>query len=483
MNAIQLVVRRGALWSVAMMTACLLVGTTAEAQVCGDNLAEAPELCDGTDDAFCPGLCLPPGDPNECRCATCGDGDANQVGEDCDGGDDAACPGLCWPAGSVNECRCPFCGDGATNLPGEQCDGYDDFDCAGRCTATCTCAVCGDNVAEGPPETCDGTDDAACPGACPAPGDPYECRCPVCNDGVINQVTEVCDRHDDAACPGHCTYSCTCAVCGDNVAESPVERCDGTADTVCPGLCFPPGDPHECVCPITLNKCAAKKEKCVNNRVSYLLKCHVSAELKALGPPDAYCVDKADYKWDGGITPTRGCFERLELPGHCFTEDDTGSIGTKVDAFVNDVVLQLDPSYPGPVFDRCSAAKKKCVMKFATNLLKCRAKYEAKNVPIDPVCVQKATDKFDGGFDPSRGCFERLELKFAPTVPCTTTDDTSALATTVNDFVQDVACDLDPYRPECSTCGNGIAESPPEDCDGGDDAACPGACTIACECP
>ncbi len=37
--------------------------------VCGNNVREDPEQCDGTDDAKCPGNCLPQGDANECTCA------------------------------------------------------------------------------------------------------------------------------------------------------------------------------------------------------------------------------------------------------------------------------------------------------------------------------------------------------------------------------------------------------------------------------
>jgi hypothetical protein len=231
-----------------------------------------------------------------------------------------------------------------------------------------------------------------------------------------------------------------------------------------------------------LNKCAAKKAKCVNKFAGSLLNCHVRAEI--FGYLDPYCEEKADRKWDGDIYPYKGCFEKLELPSHCFTEDDTSSVGATVDAFVLDVVTQLDPSYPTPVVDRCSAAKKKCTIKLASGLLKCRAKYESKNLPVDPGCNQKVLDKFDGGIDPTRGCFEKLEAKFvSPAPPCPTLDDTANLELTVNDFVQDLACTLDPYLPECSTCGNNVAESPPEDCDGTDDGACPGNCSSLCACP
>jgi hypothetical protein len=105
-------------------------------------------------------------------CPVCGN-DANEEAEQCDGTDDAACPGDCLPS-----CICAVCGDGAVNAGGEVCDGGDDAACPGQCTDTCSCAVCGDNVAESPVETCDGTDDSACPGNCLPPANPDECQCP-----------------------------------------------------------------------------------------------------------------------------------------------------------------------------------------------------------------------------------------------------------------------------------------------------------------
>ncbi len=445
MNTIQLVMRRGAVWTVLLAAVCLLFGARVASAMCGDNVVDIGEQCDGTSDVACPGQCIPAGDPLQCRCPTCGDGVINQPSEDCDGADDSACPGLCGSAGYPNYCRCPYCGDNMVN-GSEVCDGYDDSACPGHCTDACTCATCGDNVAEGSVEMCDGTDDSACPGDCIAPGDPLECRCPICGDGVVNAPGEVCDRHDDSACPNHCAYDCTCAVCGDNVKSTPVEACDGTDDALCPGACFPPGDPHECVCPLTLNKCASKKDKCVAKYFSGLLGCHWKAELKAFGPPDPACTDKYAFKFDGGPDPTRGCFEKLELPGHCFTEDDTTPFENAVNNFVLGVVNQLDPSYPSAIIDRCSATKKKCVIKLGYALLGCRAKYEAKNLPTDPVCLQKALDKFDGGLFPEKNCFTVAETKYGP---CQTTGESATLEASVDHFMSDVACALDPNGPDC----------------------------------
>jgi hypothetical protein len=100
--------------------------------VCGDDLREGTEECDGNDDASCPGLC-----DGSCSCPApvCGN-DTLESGETCDGSDDDACPGQCTPG---CECPAPLCGDGI--LAGaEECEVGDDSACPGLCdTDTCTC--------------------------------------------------------------------------------------------------------------------------------------------------------------------------------------------------------------------------------------------------------------------------------------------------------------------------------------------------------
>lgn len=101
---------------------------------CGNGIVETPiESCES--DLDCGGdPCAPPGAPNQCRCPACGDDIVNQAYEQCDGTDDAACPGLCIPY----VCACPVCGNDQVE-PGEQCDGTDDGACPGACRADCTC--------------------------------------------------------------------------------------------------------------------------------------------------------------------------------------------------------------------------------------------------------------------------------------------------------------------------------------------------------
>ncbi|HEY2386718.1 MAG TPA: hypothetical protein VGK30_07130 [Candidatus Binatia bacterium] len=199
-----------------------------------------------------------------------------------------------------------------------------------------------------------------------------------------------------------------------------------------------------------LNSCASAKKKCVAKKVKALLKCHTLAEQTGVNPTTdptiQACLAKARSKFDGGATPGKGCFGKLEAkhPGACLTYDDTTALESTIDTFVNDVVTQVDPSYPAALQNLCSAGKKKCVAKKTAALLKCHVKKE-KPPGIPPetfaACVQRARDKFDGG--PMPGCIATLEAKYPGN--CPTTGDAGVLESKVDTFVSDAVCQLDFY--------------------------------------
>jgi hypothetical protein len=161
---------------------------------------------------------------------------------------------------------------------------------------------------------------------------------------------------------------------------------------------------------------------------------------------DPNCIQKGHDKFDGGAYPSSGCFEKLEAAadGGCFTNDDTATMETSVDNFVNSVVAAVDPSYPAPIIDSCSAGKKLCVAKLTYAVIRCFYNAEARSRVIDPVCIQKAEVKFDGP-DPTRSCIGKLEGRYT----CTTTNDGATLQSASEAFAHDVACDVDPYQAGC----------------------------------
>ena len=126
------------------------------------------------------------------------------------------------------------------------------------------------------------------------------------------------------------------------------------------------------------------------------------------------CVTKAETKFDGGLEPAKGCFEKLENkdPNDCLTVDDTAAAETAVDACVAALVAAIDP----PPLDqtKCGAGKKKCASKYLAALLKCRKLAQTPGKPTDPNtkgCVDKAVAKYTGGLEPTKGCFAKLEAK------------------------------------------------------------------------
>jgi hypothetical protein len=173
--------------------------------VCGDDVAEGPEECDGADDGACPGPCT-----LDCTCEpVCGDG-ALQTGEECDDG----------PANS-------------DTLPD-------------ACRTDCTSARCGDGVVDSG-EACDGSDDTACPGACVEPGDGAACQCRAASCTELLAPPDSCGP--SAGCPAG--YAC---VDGECRAGSCVVKADCPAEGQCAhsgsspeGVCICRGcEPHDC---------------------------------------------------------------------------------------------------------------------------------------------------------------------------------------------------------------------------------------------
>jgi RHS repeat-associated protein len=208
---------------------------TSGCHLCGDNQAEGPEECDGTDLAGQSCLTL-----------------------DFEGGT------LACVACAFDTSGCDNCGDGVQEPP-EECDGADfgTQTCVTRgfdggsllCTIGCMiddtgCYVCGDNLAEGP-EECDGTDhsDETCESLDFVGGDLGCIDCAFDTSGCHNcgnqtlDPPEQCDPPDyggencesqgydggEIGCTGSCTFDFSdCYDCGNDIIEGP-EVCDGEA--------------------------------------------------------------------------------------------------------------------------------------------------------------------------------------------------------------------------------------------------------------
>ena len=142
-------------------------------------------------------------------------------------------------------------------------------------------------------------------------------------------------------------------------------------------------------------------------------------------------------KFDGGTDPTKGCFDKLENKkgNDCVTFGDTPAAEAAVDSCVGSFVAGIDPS---ATQSKCGAGKKKCVAKYLGALLKCAATAQTPGKPTDQsACISKATAKYNGGADPTKGCFAKLEAKKGNDCAAPT-GNSGALQTLVQDCVEEL---------------------------------------------
>jgi cysteine-rich repeat protein len=206
--------------------------------------------------------------------------------------------------------------------------------------------------------------------------------------------------------------------------------------------------------------CTAAKLKAAGKTAFSVLKCDFKAVRKD-EPVDSSCLAKAGER-------LQRAFGKAEGKGGCTTSGDVGAHQTTVDALESDVLaaITFDPDADSR---KCASGKIKEVGKLASKNLACRSKAAKRGEPVDQACLDKASGRLANKF-------AKLESKGS----CTTNGDAAAMATRVEDFAQSIVglladtCD--------ATCGDGVV-GPGEDCDGVDDAACPGDCDLACSCP
>src|SRR5262249_53939909 len=115
----------------------------------------------------------------------------------------------------------------------------------------------------------------------------------------------------------------------------------------------------------------------------------------------------------GGVDPTKGCFERLESEkgSDCIPQNDTQDAEEAVEGCIGAFDAGSERRAGQ---SKCGVGKKKCVSKLLGSLLKCQAAAQTPGKPADPNangCEDKAKAKYNGGIDPTKGCFVKLENK------------------------------------------------------------------------
>ena len=127
---------------------------------------------------------------------------------------------------------------------------------------------------------------------------------------------------------------------------------------------------------------------------------------------------------------------------------------------------------PGTDKNKCLAGKTKCVSKTVAGLLKCRRLCQTnprKCGEAEASCEAKVWGKFDGGGEPAKGCFAKVEAKAKPGKPdsvCTTTGDAAAMQAEVDTVAAEILARLE--GTPAPTCGDGVVNAVGEMCDGAD---------------
>jgi cysteine-rich repeat protein len=248
---------------------------------------------------------------------------------------------------------------------------------------------------------------------------------------------------DGDCCSSTCHFEPAANGCADDGNACTDDQCDGAGECqhVAVGNCGT----------LAASKCDAGKIQCVAKRQACRLAANAKAAKKGV-PVDGEALQKCKDKFDGGSKPEMGCIARLEAKQKadkpktmCAVTGDVTTLENKVDAFVTDVVSEIDPSFPTGQRNDCNPGKKACMWKKASCVLKAWLNAAKEGVPVDGEALQKCKDKFDGGSKPEKGCIAKLEAKQKadkPKTMCAVTGDVTTLENKVDAFVTDVVNEI-----------------------------------------
>ena len=187
---------------------------------------------------------------------------------------------------------------------------------------------------------------------------------------------------------------------------------------------------------VTVNACAAGKTRCIMGRthvcgvvgVKGILACHERADSRSR-PVDPECLNRT-------TSELNECFDGLERKGGCLTTGDVGAIQDRIEAFVLEVVQQVDPSHPALVTNRCSVGKMKAIGDATAARLECFMDAFRGDATIDPSCFERPLARF-------AYVWSKLEANGG----CPTVGDIGVLDGKIDEFVAAIVTELDPNGP------------------------------------
>jgi hypothetical protein len=171
------------------------------------------------------------------------------------------------------------------------------------------------------------------------------------------------------------------------------------------------------------SKCSSKEIAAAGKKAGGKAKCWSKATKKAL-PVDSACLGKAETKFSDAYTKAQG-------KGDCVNSTAAGTIETKVDNFITDLVTEIDGGTGTPTASKCSSKELSAASKKAGKVLKCYAKAAGKGIPLDTTCTGGATTKFGASW-----------AKATAATDCTTTVSQGDIETKIDNFAADVNAEL-----------------------------------------
>lgn len=203
------------------------------------------------------------------------------------------------------------------------------------------------------------------------------------------------------------------------------------------------------------DQCGAAKTKAAAKYSKSLFSCHASA-LRRGEAVETVCLQRAAEKLEAA-------FGKAEATGSCITADDALATSAALDAALATASSALEPD-PNPDALRCASTKLKTSGRYLQGRLNCFARGAKRSLGPRESCLAGTDKKIASGF-----------AKAERRVGCTTTDDLDTLATLGSNEADALLRTLSPV------CGDALA-GPLQECEAGDDDACPGLCNQSCVC-
>ena len=147
------------------------------------------------------------------------------------------------------------------------------------------------------------------------------------------------------------------------------------------------------------SKCTGMEIGAAGKKAGGKAKCWSKATGNGLAV-DSTCLSGAEGKFAASYGKAVGRAD-------CVNSTAEGTIETKVDNFINDLVTEINGGTGTPTASKCSSKEIGAAGKKAGALLKCYAKAASKGLPLDTTCTGKAVTKFGASSSASISSFSR----------------------------------------------------------------------------